>query len=73
MKQRYRYKIIDEMSEIIFASDWIESSTKISTSMLNGDGYCLDVSNIEVIALEEGIEIVIHQGGKTINIYKTEQ
>lgn len=73
MRQEYRYKIINEMGEIVFTSDWIGGSTKISTSMLNGDGYCLDVSNIEVIPLEEGIEIVIHQGGKAIDIYKIEQ
>lgn len=70
MKYKYRYRIIDKINEITLVSEWIEHPTEISTSMLNGDGYCLDVSNIEVVPLEEGIEIVIYQGGKTLNIHK---
>lgn len=70
MRYKYRYRIIDRINETTLVSDWIEHPTGINTSMLNGDGYCLDVSNIEVVPLEEGIEIVIYQGGKTLNIHK---
>ena len=48
------------MNGTTFISEWMEHSTGISTSLLNGDGYCLDISNIKVIALKEGIEIVIY-------------
>lgn len=71
MKHKYRYRIIDRISEMTFVSEWTEYSTEISTSMLNGDGYCLNVSNIEVVPLEEGIEIVIYQDGKILDIHKT--
>ena len=71
MKYKYRYRIIDRINEMTFVSEWAEYSTEISTSMLNGDGYCLDVSNIEVVPLEEGIEIIIYQGGKILDIHKT--
>ena len=71
MRYKYRYRIIDRINEMAFVSEWAEYSTEISTSMLNGDGYCLDVSNIEVVPLEEGIEIIIYQGGKILDIHKT--
>lgn len=71
MRYKYRYRIIDRINEMTFVSEWAEYSTEISTSMLNGDGYCLDVSNIEVVPLEEGIEIIIYQGGKILDIHKT--
>ena len=61
MRYKYRYRIIDRINEMTFVSEWAEYSTEISTSTLNGDGYCLDVSNIEVVPLEEGIEIIIYQ------------
>lgn len=71
MRYKYRYRIIDRINEMTFISEWAEYSTEISTSTLNGDGYCLDVSNIEVVPLEEGIEIIIYQGGKILDIHKT--
>lgn len=71
MKHKYRYRIIDRISEMTFVSEWTEYPTEISTSMFNGDGYCLGVSNIEVVPLEEGIEIVIYQDGKVLDIHKT--
>lgn len=73
MKQRYRYRTIDKVNGIMSTTEWIEFSTQVTTPMFNGDGYCLDVSCVQVIPSKEGIEIIIYQGGKTLRIVELEE
>ena len=68
---RYRYVIISEEGE--FRSKWFEGQSCLFTSDLNGDGYCLDIQSIEIKPTPEGLEIIIPQGGKTLQVKENVQ
>lgn len=68
---RYRYVIISEEGE--FRSKWFEGQSCLFTTDLNGDGYCLDIQTVEIKPTPEGLEIIIPQGGKTLQVKENVQ